>query len=134
LTVTNDGRNEEKGHSVEIESFSSALESSPTIEDPYDPAVPNDVWQYWDFQAAARERQKLEAEHIKGLAQQEALRRQAAREREALLHSNDTSALAAHHARASGRGRGISNLPAWLRSQQQDESRPTGGQWADRKS
>jgi hypothetical protein len=132
LIGNNDRRKEETVHTVEIESFSSATATTTIIDDPYDPAVPNDVWQYWDFQAAARERQKLEKEHVQRLAQQEALRQQAARERQALLHGNDTSALAAYQARASGRGRGISNLPAWMKAPQQSESRPTGGQWAGR--
>ena len=93
-------------------------------KDLYDPAVPNDLLQYWERARAARERQRLQQERADQLRQQEALRQAAKREREALASQGQYEALAQRHFQA-GRGRGVSNVPAWmLKQQQRDPGEP----------
>jgi hypothetical protein len=91
-------------------------------EDPYDPMVPNDLLQYWENKALAVERERLEREARETLEQQQRLRQQLEREREELQKSGNVDRLVEHHTKRSmGRGRGLSNLPAWLVEKQRKE-------------
>ena len=83
------------------------------MDDPYDPMVPNDLLEYWERKAVAAERERLEREKLEQLQQQDALRRQLDMERRALEQEGNADKLA-EHVRQRGRGRGVSNLPAWL--------------------
>ena len=81
------------------------------IEDPYDPMVPNDLLQYWQRKSYEKERINLEKERQLALDRQERIREQLQKERDELARSGDVQKLAQ---RSFGRGRGVSNLPAWL--------------------
>jgi hypothetical protein len=106
------------------------------IKDPYDPYVPNDLAQYWDRQALAKERHELEREAREAFERQQALRLQLEKEREESQKRGDYQAiiqkqqeqlqqqqqvLAMGRGRGRGRGRRVSNLPAWLVEKQRKE-------------
>jgi hypothetical protein len=98
------------------------------IKDPYDPYVPNDLLQYWDRKALAKERHELEREAREAFERQQALRLQLEKEREELRKKGDYQAIiqkqqvpAMDRGRGRGRGRGVSNLPAWLVEKQRKE-------------
>jgi hypothetical protein len=95
-------------------------------EDPYDPMVPNDLLQYWENKALAVERERLEREARETLEEQQRLRQQLEREREELHKAGNVDRLVEHHTKRSmGRGRGLSNLPAWLVEKQRKEREAT---------
>lgn len=96
------------------------------ITDPYDPYVPNDLLQYWDRQALIEEQRQLEQETKQALEQQRVLREHLERERQELQKQGNLTQLAGGMAR--GRGRGVSNLPAWLVAQQQQQQNDGLGQ------
>ena len=89
------------------------------ITDPYDPYVPNDLLQYWDRQALIHEQRQLEEETKQALEQQRILREQLERERQELQKQGNLTQLVGGLGR--GRGRGVSNLPAWLVAQQEQQ-------------
>jgi hypothetical protein len=104
------------------------------IKDPYDPYVPNDLLQYWDRKALAKERHELEREAREAFERQQALRLQLEKEREVLQKRGDFQAIIQKQqqqqqqqqqvsamGRGRGRGRGVSNLPAWLVEKQRKE-------------
>lgn len=120
------------------------------ITDPYDPYIPNDLLQYWERQALAQERERLERETREALEKQRLLRERLERERQELEQSGNYQELIQRQittggdvgpatglpirgnamgdgsmGRGRGRGRGVSNLPAWLvekqRQMQQQE-------------
>jgi hypothetical protein len=110
----------------------SAIDNSTTanvmmdVEDLYDPAIPNDLLQYRERQAAIRHRQRLQAQQAQALADQEALRQQAIATRQALIQAGQLDVVVAQENAAlasRGRGRGISNLPAWMIKKQQEEQK-----------
>jgi hypothetical protein len=87
------------------------------LADPYDPLLPNDLLTHWARKTFEHERINLEPERQRTLKQQDRLREQLKKEREELARSGDVQQLVDHHshrAMGSGRGRGVSNLPAWL--------------------
>ncbi|KAG7358169.1 hypothetical protein IV203_014756 [Nitzschia inconspicua] len=115
------------------------------ITDPYDPYFPNDLLQYWERQAAAEERARLEQETKDALENQRLLREQLDRERNelqqqqqqqqqqhvenrpVLVGQNESGLLAGLADPGMGRGRGrgrggVSNLPAWLVEKQRKEA------------
>lgn len=106
------------------------------ITDPYDPYVPNDLAQYWDRQALAKQRHELEREAREAFERQQALRLRLEKEREESQKRGDYQAIiqkqqeqlqrqqqlpAMGRGRGRGRGRGVSNLPAWLVEKQRKE-------------
>lgn len=97
-----------------------------SVTDPYDPLVPNDLLQYWERQAAVQERQEIEREARETFKQQQHLQQQLEFERKELEKTGDIDRIVEHRQRntlpARGRGRGISNLPAWLVEKQKLES------------
>ena len=93
------------------------------IDDPYDPMVPNDLLQYWERKQFEKERIQLENERQQALEQQERLREHLQKEREELARAGNVEQLAQ---RSMGRGRGISNLPAWMLEQRASERREDG--------
>ncbi len=99
------------------------------ITDPYDPYVPNDLLQYWDRQALIKEQQQLEQETRQALEHQKILREQLEHERQELQKQGNLVQLAGGLGR--GRGRGVSNLPAWLVAKQQEEGHKEDalGEW-----
>jgi len=96
-------------------------------DDPYDPMVPNDLLQYWEKKAVEQQRLQLQAEQQRILAQQEQMRVQLERERQELSRKGQMEQLVEHRLRSAvgsghGRGRGVSNLPAWLAEKQRVEA------------
>ena len=100
------------------------------IKDVYDPYVPNDLLQYWERQSLIRERQAMEREAKEALERQQMLRKKLEQEREELQRKGDyakllqpqTDPLINNNQRSGGgRGRGVSNLPAWLIAQKRKE-------------
>ena len=97
--------------------------------DLYDPALPNDLLQYWERRRVAATRQRLQHEQAERLQQQETLRQAAARERQELLAQGQYDVLKEQLQQPRGRGRGVSNVPAWMLKQQQaDEPSSKGNQ------
>jgi len=84
------------------------------ITDLYDPYVPNDLLEYWETLAAKKHREKLERDTREALEQQKAMRKQLEEDRKALLQQATMGSSAPFPRQARGRGRGVSNLPAWL--------------------
>lgn len=100
------------------------------IKDVYDPYVPNDLLQYWERQSLIRERQAMEREAKEALERQQMLRKKLEQEREELQRKGDyakllqplqTDPLINNQRSGGGRGRGVSNLPAWLIAQKRKE-------------
>jgi hypothetical protein len=129
---------QQSSHSLSYKYTSQFLVDDPPemteIKDPYDPYVPNDLAQYWDRQALAKERHELEREAREAFERQQALRLQLEKEREESQKRGDYQAtiqkqqeqrqqhiLAMGRGRGRGRGRGVSNLPAWLVEKQRKE-------------
>ncbi len=81
------------------------------ITDLYDPYVPNDLLEYWETLAAKKHREKLERDTREALEQQKSMRKQLEEDRKALLQQ---ATMGSNAPLAMGRGRGVSNLPAWL--------------------
>jgi hypothetical protein len=99
------------------------------ISDPYDPYVPNDLLQYWDREAKKEEQRQLEAETQRAVEQQALLRKRLEEERQELLQRQQQRQQqqgngSLERLETTGRGRGVSNLPAWLVAAQHEKQRP----------
>jgi splicing factor 45 len=105
------------------------LHASVVDTDIYDPHVPNDLLAFWDAKAMERERLELEREAKETLQRQEHLRQQLEQERADLEKSGDLEKLVQHREqRSMGRGRGVSNLPAWLVEKQKKQQQQVGSE------
>jgi hypothetical protein len=116
-------------------------------EDPYDPMIPNDLLHYWEYKSMVQQRQEFEREKLETIQQQEALREQLKQEREQLVllaqkqqqqqQDDDEQGIdkcdrvdadraiqeyEQRRAQSLGRGRGVSNLPAWMVQKQKKET------------
>lgn len=91
------------------------------LDDPYDPMVPNDLLQYWESKAVAVEREKLERQQLENIREQQLLRQRLERERRELEREGDVDRLVQYE-QQHGRGRGVTNLPAWLLAKQKHAS------------
>lgn len=91
-------------------------EENEEIRNIYDPYIPNDLLQYWDRKKLAKEREAMERETKEALEQQRRLRLELEQQRHALQQKGDYDSLLQQHDQRGGRGRGrgVSNLPAWL--------------------
>lgn len=106
----------------EEEESEAMMQLHASVVDIYDPHVPNDLLAYWDRKAMERERLELEREAKETLARQERLRQQLEQERASLEKSGNLDKLVEHRQQTTmGRGRGISNLPAWLVEKQKEK-------------
>lgn len=97
-----------------------------SVTDPYDPHLPNDLHAYWGRQAAEKQRMKLEEEARETLERQQRLREQLELERQHLEKKGNLNEIVQHRVQTSmgrGRGRGVSNLPAWVVKKQNEEAR-----------
>ena len=91
--------------------------------DPYDPLFPNDLLQYWERKSFEKDRIRLEQERQQALEDQERLREQLKKEREELARSGNLQELQQREQRRPmGRGRGVSNIPAWLIEKQKHDA------------
>lgn len=98
-----------------------------SVTDFYDPLVPNDLLAYWERKAHEKQRLELERSARETLERQKRLREQLEQERQAIEATGDVKQIVQHRVERSmaggagrGRGRGVSNLPAWLVQKQQD--------------
>ena len=95
-------------------------------QDPYDPLLPNDLLQYWEYRSLAVERERLFQEQQASMREKEELLQQLARERQQLEEAGDYDKVVEHQLQQRGRmtglGRGLSNLPAWLVEKQRKEA------------
>lgn len=95
-------------------------------QDPYDPLLPNDLLQYWEYKSLAVERERLFREQQESMREKEELLQQLARERQQLEEAGEYDKLVEHQLQQrgnmTGRGRGLSNLPAWLVEKQRKEA------------
>ena len=98
---------------LDVPSHTGIDDEPEKITDPYDPYVPNDLLEYWEKLAAKKHREKLERNTREALERQKAMRKQLEDERMALGRQPP-----------AGRGRGVSNLPAWLVEQQRRDREP----------
>jgi len=84
------------------------------VADPYDPAKPND-YLVWCEERLERKRQaRLEQENRQTLEQLERDRVAIEKERAAAAEKGDVQKLKETMSAGRGRGRGLSNLPAWM--------------------
>ena len=111
---------------VDDERYHTAVEEAK--EDPYDPMVPNDLLQYRRTQAIAREKHRLLEERDAAIRDQEMMRRRIEEERLQLEKEGNMEKIVEHRVQQGmGRGRGgVSNLPAWVVAQQQQEQKRGG--------
>ena len=115
---------EEEEEDDEEEENRRRMHAKLTLEDPYDPLVPNDLLQYWERRALAKKREYLERERRETLEEQNRIRKVLAEERQELERKGDVDKLVEHrmqHGMGRGRGRGVSNLPAWLVEKQRKQ-------------
>ena len=104
------------------------------LKDPYDPFVPNDLLLYWEQQAVVQETRQLRETQQRILQEQEDLRKRMQDERNQLLQQGEYDKLMEWSqgtfasAASRGRGRGVSNLPAWLVQRQQQQQQQNVGQ------
>jgi len=93
-----------------------------SVSDIYDPLVPNDLLQYWESQAAIQERKEIENEARETMQAQMRMQQQLELEQQDFHKSGDVDKLMelekSNAMTGRGRGRGVSNLPAWLAERQ----------------
>jgi hypothetical protein len=96
------------------------------VLDPYDPHFPNDLQAYWSRKAAEKHRLYLEKEARDTLERQQRLRDELDQERREIEKKGNIQEIIQHRVQTSmgrGRGRGVSNLPAWMVNQHKEEAR-----------
>lgn len=102
------------------------LQMHANVLDPYDPHFPNDLQAYWDRKAAEKHRVKLEKEARDILERQQRLRDELDQERREIEKKGNIQEIIQHRVQTGmgrGRGRGVSNLPAWVVNQHKEEAR-----------
>lgn len=95
-----------------------------SVKDPYDPYVPNDLLAFRERKAAEEERLQLERAARETLERQQRLREKVERERQELQAKGNVSDIVQHRVKTAmgrGRGRGMTNLPAWVVKQQTEQ-------------
>ena len=95
----------------------------------YDPHVPNDYLQFKQDESQKAYRAEVEASAREAMEVQRIMQEQVERERAAIERGGNLDQIVASRNSGRGRGRGISNLPAWLvkkqEQQQQQQKGPT---------
>jgi len=81
---------------------------------PYDPCKPNDYLQWCEERLEQKRARQLEEENKVVLQAMEKARRELEEERQEAARSGDMHRLQATAAQGRGRGRGVTNLPAWM--------------------
>ena len=71
------------------------IKSCTKINDPYDPFVPNDLLEYWEKQAATKQRERLERQTREAFERQKSIRKKIEDERSELQKSGDYTTLIA---------------------------------------
>ena len=98
-----------------------------SVSDIYDPFVPNDLLQYWESQAAIQQRKEMENESRETMQAQIRMQQQLALEQQGFHESGDVDEIMEHKrinvTTGRGRGRGVSNLPAWLAERQRERAK-----------
>ena len=103
-----------------------------SVTHPYDPYCPNDYLAYRERKKLEQIRKDMQASALQRLEQQEMLRQKVEDERKKLLESGEFSKIveksrgdredvAVGRGTGNGRGRGVTNLPAWLVKKQDEQ-------------
>ncbi len=102
-----------------------------SVTQPYDPYLPNDYLAHRERKKTEQVRRDLQRSAMQRLEQQEKLRRKIEEERKRMLESGDFRKIVersrnggeatAGGAAGRGRGRGVTNLPAWLVKKQEEQ-------------
>mmetsp|Transcript_19864 Transcript_19864/g.28557 ORF Transcript_19864/g.28557 Transcript_19864/m.28557 type:complete len:496 (+) Transcript_19864:96-1583(+) len=101
-------------------SHSDAVCSTYECEDPYDPSKPNDYLQWCEERIERRRLRRLEEENRRTLEEMERKREEIAQERARALQEGDLERVqATMPSIGRGRGRGVTNLPAWMTASSQ---------------
>lgn len=102
--------------------------SSFEVEDPYDPRRPNDYFTVCKQREEAQRKKQLAEENRRKMEENERHRAEVEKLRREAIEKQDFKALAENSSGSSsgipasgGRGRGVSNLPAWLIQKMQQE-------------
>ena len=116
-----------------------------SVTQPYDPYCPNDYLAYRERKKMEQIRKDMQASALQRLEQQEMLRKKIEEERTKLIESGDFSKIVEKSrgdregvvvggGTGNGRGRGVTNLPAWLvkkQDEQKEEMERSAGQIDD---
>lgn len=106
------------------------ITSSFEVDDPYDPRRPNDYFEICKDREEKKRKRQIAEENQRKLEENNRIRADLERQRREAMEKQDYKTLAANASMPasatlsipSGRGRGVSNLPAWLvQKMQQDE-------------
>ncbi len=89
----------------------------------YDPHVPNDYLQFKEDESQKAYRAELEASAREAMEVQRIMQEQVERERAAIERGGNLDQIVASRNTGRGRGRGISNLPAWLVKKQEEQQK-----------
>ncbi|KAL3768523.1 hypothetical protein ACHAW5_006719 [Stephanodiscus triporus] len=102
-----------------------------SVVQPYDPYLPNDYLAHRERKKTEQVRRDMQRSALQRLEQQEKLRRKIEEERKKILESGDFRKIVERSrdgdvaksggAAGRGRGRGVTNLPAWLVKKQEEQ-------------
>ena len=84
------------------------------VEDPYDPSRPNDYLFWCEERIEKKRLEKIAGENKRKIAEGERARQDMEKERYKAMESGDVQRLENSMGAGRGRGRGLSNLPAWM--------------------
>eukprot|EP01033_Poteriospumella_lacustris_P001238 gene1238-902_t len=100
-----------------------------TVEDPYDPRRPNDYFTVCKQREDAQRKKQLAEENRRKMDENERHRAEVEKLRREAIEKQDFKALAENVSgsvpASGGRGRGLSNLPAWLIQKMHQEGSST---------
>jgi hypothetical protein len=112
------------------------ITSSFEVDDPYDPRRPNDYFGICKDREEIKRKRQIAEENQRKLEENNRIRADLERQRREAMEKQDYKTLAANASMPasttlsipSGRGRGVSNLPAWLvqKMQQEEEEKQSG--------
>jgi hypothetical protein len=101
----------------ESEPLESVGRSTYDCSDPYDPSKPNDYLKYCEERTEKKRLKQLEEENKRAVEESERVREAVEKERAKAMEEGDLVRLQATLVSAGrGRGRGLTNLPAWMTS------------------
>lgn len=85
------------------------------VTDPYDPSKPNDYLKYCEEKLERKRQKQIEEENKRAVEETERLRLAVERERAKAMEEGDLARVQATLVGSGrGRGRGVTNLPAWM--------------------
>lgn len=115
-----------------------SLGASFDVEDPYEPSRPNDYLRWCEERLEKKRLDKLAEDNKIKIFEAEKIRIEMEKERAQAMESGDLQRIQSTLGAGRGRGRGLSNLPAWMAqyaapsSSQEGPPNNGGGQFDDR--